>query len=825
MRLGLGLGLCDRWRFGAGSPPPADVTAPTLSSPTAAKNGQTAMTGSVSTNEANGTLYRYISTSATPPSAANLKAGTGAVASGSQAVSSTGVQNVTASGLTAGTIYYTYFLHRDAAGNDSAIAAAAAFTTDAAGGSLDPALPTPTLALTSSNTAYPPTISVAVPYYSLEVGDVIRIQAAVASDLTDPDFTSMVVNGTRTITSNGAADLAAINALLAGLASGNHFIRATINDGPASNLLLHGTATAPALTGGSGTFSTPSSIRMTQNLTLNMPGRVMIRGEDSELMEVVPIRPDGSVAPPSEIHLHQSQVAWRIRWKNDEIRPYTAGDFDGDYIFEPLIDIYGANGAVTYGVQIAATLTESDAAPDAATFTDQQNAILGQPYSSGNWTIAGIDSEAFIGTFTRVGNGTYTKNGVSGLTAANPTYQLGDVFSIEGTTASGGTPQGGSFNFGGTIAAWAARPDATPDSVSFTNVTNAPLSSTGSSNTVTFSGIGAGYMLDASVVLPDGWTYTKNGNSGLTATNFTISVGDTFSFQYVAPATNATAAIGELTVGGTTYTFSATTVLGNIPYSNEAIFFLDYKDVSTLKQSVVGTTDATAVNDPVGYWADKSATGAHMVAASDSAGVRPTLAADGVVFTTSQRLQHIFANAAASLNLWTHAQATGATVIILGKFTAAATAQGSLFAEGSTGSSTPTMAFGRSGSGNAMNLFLRNDANNILVPSAAQITGNSQISFDGNLACLIYELDALSATASAGRAKGRDDNTQGAGFAFTRSGTLTTDRIALNSFARSTAAVQNGGTYQLVMVIPRLLTTAEKNEIVAYAAAYQGRTI
>lgn len=115
-----------------GGPAP-DTTAPTLSSPTAAKNGQTAMTGSVSTNEANGTLYRYISTSATPPSAANLKAGTGAVASGSQAVSSTGAQNVTASGLTADTAYYTYFLHRDAAGNDSAIAAAAAFTTDAAG--------------------------------------------------------------------------------------------------------------------------------------------------------------------------------------------------------------------------------------------------------------------------------------------------------------------------------------------------------------------------------------------------------------------------------------------------------------------------------------------------------------------------------------------------------------------------------------------------------------------------------------------------------------------------------------------------------------------
>lgn len=109
----------------------ADTTAPTLSSPTDAKNGQNAMTGSVSTDEGNGTLYWFISTSATPPSAADLKAGTGAVASGSQAVSGTGVQNISDNGLAAATAYYTHYLHRDAAGNDSSIASADGFTTDA----------------------------------------------------------------------------------------------------------------------------------------------------------------------------------------------------------------------------------------------------------------------------------------------------------------------------------------------------------------------------------------------------------------------------------------------------------------------------------------------------------------------------------------------------------------------------------------------------------------------------------------------------------------------------------------------------------------------
>lgn len=112
----------------------SDATAPTLSSPTDAASGATAANISVSTDEANGTLYWYISTSATPPSAADLKAGTGAVTSGNQAVSATGIQSASASGLTAETAYYTYFLHRDAAGNDSSIAAADGFTTAASGG-------------------------------------------------------------------------------------------------------------------------------------------------------------------------------------------------------------------------------------------------------------------------------------------------------------------------------------------------------------------------------------------------------------------------------------------------------------------------------------------------------------------------------------------------------------------------------------------------------------------------------------------------------------------------------------------------------------------
>lgn len=109
-------------------------TPPTLSSATASATGATTGSGSVDTDEGNGTLYWVVTQSPTAPSAAQVQAGqdhTGAAAvdSGSQAVSGTGVQNITGgfSGLTAGAQYWAHYQHRDAAANDSAVASSASF--------------------------------------------------------------------------------------------------------------------------------------------------------------------------------------------------------------------------------------------------------------------------------------------------------------------------------------------------------------------------------------------------------------------------------------------------------------------------------------------------------------------------------------------------------------------------------------------------------------------------------------------------------------------------------------------------------------------------
>jgi len=122
--------------FSSGGAAP-DTTAPTLSSPTATQTGATTADLSVSTDEGNGTLSWVVTTSATAPSVAQVKAGqdhTGAAAadSGSQSVSATGVQNANATGLTAETTYYAHFQHVDAAANDSTVSTSASFTTAAA---------------------------------------------------------------------------------------------------------------------------------------------------------------------------------------------------------------------------------------------------------------------------------------------------------------------------------------------------------------------------------------------------------------------------------------------------------------------------------------------------------------------------------------------------------------------------------------------------------------------------------------------------------------------------------------------------------------------
>lgn len=141
--------------FDFGDGPPPDTTAPNLSSPTGTKTGATTASGTVSTDEGNGTLYRLASINATE-SAATVKA-----AALTSAVSATGSQSVTFTGLTPSTTYYAHYVHADAASNDSARVSSAAFTTDPSGDAVAPTL-TGTIAISAlTSTSYTATCPVA----------------------------------------------------------------------------------------------------------------------------------------------------------------------------------------------------------------------------------------------------------------------------------------------------------------------------------------------------------------------------------------------------------------------------------------------------------------------------------------------------------------------------------------------------------------------------------------------------------------------------------------------------------------------------------------
>jgi hypothetical protein len=114
-----------------------DSTPPTLTSPSGT-GGIGVCSGSVSTDEGNGTLYAVSTASATQPSVAQVKAGqdhtgTAALRAVSQAVSATGTQTIASGAITggAGTRYW-HFVHADAAANDSAVVSSAGFSVTAA---------------------------------------------------------------------------------------------------------------------------------------------------------------------------------------------------------------------------------------------------------------------------------------------------------------------------------------------------------------------------------------------------------------------------------------------------------------------------------------------------------------------------------------------------------------------------------------------------------------------------------------------------------------------------------------------------------------------
>ncbi len=165
--LGGGLGVGDGniissyyvYGFGRGLMGAAlDTVAPILTSPVDTKSGSSTADVSVVTDSDDGTLYVVVTTSSTPPTVAQIKAGMNSAGStarysSSQAIASSGTKTFTANGLAESTAYTSFFAHEDDAGNQSNVAAADGFTTDPGPDSVAPVLTNPIDNTTGTTTA------------------------------------------------------------------------------------------------------------------------------------------------------------------------------------------------------------------------------------------------------------------------------------------------------------------------------------------------------------------------------------------------------------------------------------------------------------------------------------------------------------------------------------------------------------------------------------------------------------------------------------------------------------------------------------------------
>ncbi|MDP4546495.1 DUF5011 domain-containing protein [Marinobacter sp. MDS2] len=94
---------------------PADQTAPILSNPSLVLAGPDAVDTGVDTDESGGTLFIWLTSNATETQGDVIANGD------SQAVSATGAQTRSYTGLPLSTTYYAHFVHQDASGNPSAV--------------------------------------------------------------------------------------------------------------------------------------------------------------------------------------------------------------------------------------------------------------------------------------------------------------------------------------------------------------------------------------------------------------------------------------------------------------------------------------------------------------------------------------------------------------------------------------------------------------------------------------------------------------------------------------------------------------------------------
>jgi hypothetical protein len=130
--------------------------------------------------------------------------------------------------------------------------------------------------------------------------------------------------------------------------------------------------------------------------------------------------------------------------------------------------------------------------------------------------------------------------------------------------------------------------DTTPDPFTFTDVTNATLSTQYTSNTITVSGIDA-----ASPISITGGTYSINGGA-YTSSSGTITNGQTVSVRVTSSSSFSTAVNATLTIGGVSDTYTVTTLASDT--TPDPFTFTDVTGVALSSVQTSNTITVSGIN-------------------------------------------------------------------------------------------------------------------------------------------------------------------------------------------------------------------------------------
>lgn len=195
--------------------------------------------------------------------------------------------------------------------------------------------------------------------------------------------------------------------------------------------------------------------------------------------------------------------------------------------------------------------TGAETAPNIAQITYSM-----QDSNCGTAPVGGTVTLGTGGIYTGVASGNLNLNPLAtgwngtstfpGLIAGTYYYQINYV-AIDGSTLTAN----GSFIISGNVL------DSIPDSFSFTPVTNAALSTSYSSNTITVAGINTTTAI--SIV---GGKYSVDG-SPFTAIAGTVGLGNIVQVRQTSSPANSTTTTATLTIGGVQGNFDVTTLVAN----------------------------------------------------------------------------------------------------------------------------------------------------------------------------------------------------------------------------------------------------------------------